>query len=341
MGIRVAHIFNTANVAYYYSHILKKFGVESTVYQSVTPRNVAMSKIMYGYESGNPLNVNLGWLSENLWKRINELYDLRDKYDLIELHEGGGLLGSTIINTFANKKIAHFHGTEIRVKKNYTSGKWLRKQYFRYLMHYDQILLSTPDLVDSIWKNSNALVLLNPIDPTIDELRDKHKENFEYIFFPTRQDDSIKSSESVFKAWEIIRERRPDLHFVAIKWGRNYLEHMSETKGDSRVMWIDPLTRRDYLAYLKGSALVLGQFKLPIYSLIELETIFTRKPLVCYRSAGINEPLDIANEALRLLNNDSYRESSVSKQWMEVEQSYNNEELGKKLYNIYRSLLED
>ena len=339
MRIRVAHIFNTANVAYYYSHILKTYGVESTVYQRVTPRNVAMSKIMYGYESGNPLNVNLGWLSDGFWKRAMDLKDIRDDYDIVELHAGGGLLGSTIVNTFPSRRIAHFHGTEIRVEKDFTSGKWLLKQYFRYAMHYDQIVLSTPDLMKCIWKGTDAVVLLNPIDPTINEFRDKHEEDFEYIFYPTRQDDAIKSSDRVFAAWRIIRERRPDLRLVAIRWGRSYPEHEAETKKDDRVIWIDPLTRRDYIAYLKGAALVLGQFKLPAHGLIELEAIFTGKPLVSYHSSGIDAPSDIANEVLRLLNDDAYRESSTSKQLMEVKPFYDNEKLGMRLYDIYRGVL--
>jgi len=35
--IKVAHIGNNANVAYFYSHLLRKLGVESTVYQTRTP----------------------------------------------------------------------------------------------------------------------------------------------------------------------------------------------------------------------------------------------------------------------------------------------------------------
>ena len=339
MRIKVAHIFNTANIAYYYSHILKTYGVESTVYQRATPRNVAMSKIMYGYESGNPLNVNLGWLSDGFLKRAMDLNDIRDDYDIVELHEGGGLLGSTIVNTFPSRRIAHFHGTEIRVKKDFTSGKWLRKQYFRYAMNYDRIVLSTPDLMQCTWKGADAVVLLNPIDPTINEFRDKREEGFEYIFYPTRQDDAIKSSDRVFAAWRIIRESRPDLRLVAIRWGRNYPEHEAETKGDGRVIWIDPLTRRDYIAYLKGAALVLGQFKLPIYSLIELEAIFAGKPLVSYHSSGIDAPSDVAKEVLRLLNDDAYRESSTNKQLTEIKPLYDNTKLGMQLYDIYRGVL--
>ncbi|MCX6648463.1 MAG: hypothetical protein NTV61_03640 [Candidatus Bathyarchaeota archaeon] len=339
MKIRVAHIFNTANVAYYYSHILKTYGVESTVYQKVTPRSVVMSKIMYGYESGNPLNVDLGWLSDGCLNQAMDLNDIRDDFDIVELHEGGGLLGSTIVNTFPCKRIAHFHGTEIRVEKDFTSGKWLRKQYFRYGMNYDRIVLSTPDLVQCIWKGADAVVLLNPIDPTINEFRNKHEEGFEYIFYPTRQDDAIKSSDRVFAAWRIIRESRQDLHLVAIRWGRNYPEHEAETKGDDRVIWIDPLTRRDYIAYLKGAALVLGQFKLPAHGLIELEAIFAGKPLVSYHFSGIDAPSDIANEVLRLLNDDAYRESSTNKQLSWVKPFYDNEKLGTQLYDIYRGVM--
>lgn len=339
MKIKIAHIFNTANIAYYYSYILKKYGVESKVYQNATPRNVAMSKIMYGYESGNPLNVKLGWLSNNLWKKIIDLNYIRDDFDIVELHEGGGLLGSTIVNSFPCRKIAHFHGTEIRVKKAFTSGKWLRKQYFRYAMNYDKILLSTPDLTQCIWKDAGAIVLLNPVDPTIVEFREKHEEDFDYIFYPTRQDDDAKASDIVFAAWRIVRESRPDLRLVTIRWGRDYLEHEAETKGDNRVIWINPLTRPDYIAYLRGSALVLGQFRLPIHSLIELEAIFSGKPVVSYHTSGVNRPLDIANLVLRLLNNDAYRESSVNRQLKEVKQFYDSEKLGSQLYDIYQDVL--
>jgi len=336
--LKVAHVGNDANVAYFYSHLLRKLGVESTIYQTRTPLNFETQIMNYGYDSGNPLNINLKYLEgKNLVNRVLDLVKIGSEYDVIHLHGGGGLVGSTSTKFTPAKRIGHFHGSDIRRFGPTSQKKRFRLWFFKKIINFDKILVSTPDLIKEVWTGANAEVLLNPLDPVIENIE---RSKGDYIFLPTRHDNFVKGTDRFFRAWRTIRERLPHIKLVTIRWGVDCPRLEENTKDDNRIIWINPLTRTEYIEYLRGSQLVIGQFILDIYSLIELEAIYSGIPLISLHSSKINSPEEIANEAIRLLGNDAHRLMVIKNLKREIEKIYNPDKLSRQLYSIYLELLE-
>lgn len=325
--ISVAHIGNTANIAYYFSHLIKQYSIESTVFQPKSPTAI-MSKIFYGYESGNPLNVNLKFYEQK--NRIAQFRKIANEYDIVELHEGGGFRSVTTRLT-SSKRIAHFHGSELRGKR---LSKRLLRLVFR-LSGFDQILLSTPDLKEFVW-DKKAEVLLNPIDPVISRT---NAASGRFIFLPTRLDDSVKGSQLAFEAWSNIREKLNDLKLVVIRWGSDAQKYENLTKGDDCIVWLDPLNRPEYIKTLSSADLVFGQFKFDILSLVELEAIGAEKPVISVNTSKVSSPEDIANESIRLLVDDNYKQKVKTSQ-QSLLAPYNPKQLSRQLYETYIRVLE-
>ena len=324
--IKVAHIGNTANVAYYYSFLLKQYNVESTIFQTNSPSS-QMVKTYYGYESGNPLNLNLEFYDEK--KKIFKFREIANTYDILELHEGGGFFSPALRITTA-KKIAHFHGTELRSQK---LNKILLRMVLR-LAGFNHIFLSTDDLVNYIW-DKKAEVLLNPIDPYLSSIKTN---SGGYIFLPTRLDDKIKGSNYFFSAWKTIREKLPEIKLIAINWGPDSKKYMNMTNNDKKITWLPLQNRNDYVDILSKADLVVGQFNFNILSLIEEESISLKKPVVSLKASNTNEPKKIANEIVQLFTDKNYLETTINNQSSMIS-PFNSSSLSKQLYNAYIKLL--
>ena len=325
--IRVAHIGNTANVAYYFSYLMKRYNVESTVYQPRIPSS-AMAPIYYGYDSGNPLSIDLQFYQRD--QRLESFRKIANEYDIVELHEGGGFLSPYLRFTSA-KRIAHFHGSELRSK---TYKKRLLRVFFQ-LSRFDHILLSTPDLKDLIW-DKTAEVLLNPIDPLIDSIRSS---DGNYVFYPTRIDEEVKGSDLVFKAWEKIQIKYPDLKLIAVRWGSDAAKYENLTKQDEHVIWLNLLNRQEYVKTLCGASIVLGQFKSNSLGLIELEAISAEKPVLSLNTLNTNQPETISDESIRILEDYNYKNEILKKQ-RNILLPYDHNRLSKQLFDVYCNVLE-
>ena len=313
-------------MAYYYSHLMRSHNVDSKIYQPEYP-SAQMAKTYYGYESGNPLNMDMQFYSRK--DRLHLFREIGKDYDVVELHEGGGFYSTTLLFTPA-KRIAHFHGSELR-------SKGLRKTLLRVgfrLSGFSHILLSTPDLKDHVWSKS-AEVLLNPVDPSIKNTQDQ---SGGYLFLPTRIDDRIKGSNLVFEAWKTIREINHNATLMAINWGPDASRYVSSTKGDDRINWLPLLNRTEYVKALSRATLVLGQFNINILSLIELEAMQAGKPVISLNTSGIRTSSEIAKETIRLLSDDSYRRAVVSEQRRFLA-PYDPELLARQLHNAYTRVL--
>jgi len=87
--------------------------------------------------------------------------------------------------------------------------KGFRLWFFRKVINFDKILVSTPDLIKEVWTGANAEVLLNPLDPVIENIK---RRDGDYIFLPTRHDNFVKGTDRFFHAWRTIREDFPTLN---------------------------------------------------------------------------------------------------------------------------------
>ncbi len=344
-----------ANVAYFLAYIMKKnHNVDSTVFQPKIPRDEPTKKIIYGYESGNPLNNSLKYYN-NKNKFVQHLNTLRfafDDFEIIHLHEGGQVFGSVMAKLSGAKIIRHFHGSDLR--KSWGVPKRAVIKTFYKLIKEDKVLLSTPDLINYLpWHNQRVVAenLPNLLDPTLETVGESEKNRS--IFLPTRHDEDVKRTSIAFKAWKEIREYDDQIVLRTISWGKDFASFFNDYKNDRRIEWLPPLNRIQYIKELEKSTLVWGQFKLRMFGLTELEAMYSNRPI--FTDIDLNaydslppltnlqcrSPKVLSLETKRLLENEEKLKETITYQKKWVEQKYNPKIISGKLYNIYSSLLND
>jgi glycosyltransferase involved in cell wall biosynthesis len=280
--MKVAHLGNIANVAYFLANAMKtNYNVDSIIYLPITPSSESAKKIIYGYESGNPLNLIIRYYKNpnKLLRHINILKLALDDFDVIHLHEGGQISGSLMAKISGAKIIRHFHGSDIR-KPWVTTKRNLIKLFYKIIKE-DKVILATSDLLNYLPYNYQKMIaetLPNLIDPmllTTDELL-----SGQVIFLPTRHDEDTKKTSIAFKAWMKLKETNDKVILKTISWGKNYSSFKNTLKKDERVHWLPPLNRRQYIDELNQSTVIWGQFQLGRFGLTELEAMYCRRPLI-------------------------------------------------------------
>jgi Glycosyl transferase 4-like len=343
--LKILHVGNTANIAYYLSYYLtKNFNVKSDILQTKNPRNEFAYKMIYGYESGNPLNQEIKWYHSDYFKRIKDFKIIKDeKYDILHIHTGGSLINTMLCKFSGKKTIIHYHGSDLR-ENNYKNNivKSLNK-----IIKYDYTFISTPDLAKYI-NDVNFMYLPNPLDPNL--LINNTINEEKYIFFPTRHDEKTKKTSIAFEAWNILKKYDKDITLRTIKWGSNW-EYLKEiNKNEPRVIWMDPLNRSDYIKTLMNASIIWGQFELGIMSLIELETLYINKPLITYINNELYNDLsdysnlkakstkEIFEETLNIIKNIDRYDGRYLNYW--VNKHHNSREISKNIYDVYKKIVE-
>jgi hypothetical protein len=327
--IKVAYITSDIiGVPYSYCVLLKKYGVETVLY-----RRISKSKRKYGGMSGNPLNIDIRYLKDNFILRYLQIFKLNFDYDILHLHEGGGIFESIFCGFGKAKIIYHFHGSPIRENMpNFTIYSKIRKMYWKYLGIHSKALVSTSDLLQH-WKG--AELLLDPIDQTI--LKRKTQRNIDqpYILSPHYCDNGIKGTNIVFSAWNILKKKYPKYTLHVINFGKDAPYYKKLTESDKTVIWHDFLPREDFINLLSGATVNWGEFIIPAYGLTEIEAFSLGVPDI----SGPNiTDVELAERTENLVLDSELRSIVIEKQKQIVER-YNSDILSKKLYEIYMEVL--
>lgn len=352
--MKVAHLGNIANVAYFLAYVMKtSYNIDSIIYLPKTPLSEPAKKIIYGYESGNPLNLVFRYYNNpnKLLHHINILKIASDDFDIIHLHEGGQISGSLMAKISGAKIIRHFHGSDIR-KTWMTPKRNLIKTCYKIIKE-DKVLLATSDLLDYLPFNHQKMLaetLPNMIDPMVLTIGEPSTD--QVIFLPTRHDEDTKKTSLAFKAWTQIKETNDKVILKTISWGKNYTSFKDALKKDDRVLWLPPLNRRQYVDELSKSTIIWGQFQLRRFGLTELEAMYSMRPVItkvdvnAYDSlpqlpnfeCDTPEKLAALTESFLVEKDEREHVATILKKW--VDQKNDPQKIAAKLKQIYDSLCE-
>jgi len=155
--MKVLHIWNTAGVAGYIAEYLYEYhDIESKVLwrKEHDPYNQATSKVKY---------VDGGTIRFHLMCLINAMF-----YNIIHFHSIDRWLKYYKFLFPKKLIIIHYHGTEIR-------HNWKKRK--RYWKHADKIIVSTPDLIESIHAPKEVIHIPNMVNFKLCEV---YKDNNKY-----------------------------------------------------------------------------------------------------------------------------------------------------------------
>ena len=328
MAIKIAHITSDViGVPYVYCVLMKKLGLNMVLYT----RNLDDSHVNF---SDNSQNVDMRYLEENPILRYIQILKLNNEYDILHLHDGGGFLEAIFCGFSKAKIIYHFHGSQIREgMPNFTKFTQIRKMYWKNIGIHSKVLVSTPDLLPH-WKG--AELLLDPIDQAIFQVPKIQDVNHPYILSPHWCDDSIKGTNIVFSAWQILKEKFPNMSLHVINWGKDADFYKNLTKNDSSVIWHELLPRKKFFELLSGATIFWGQFILPIYSLSEIEAFVMKIPVVSESNISY---VELVKRTEKLILDDKICSDMLEKQ-NQILLKYDSDILSKQLYNIYMDVLD-
>jgi glycosyltransferase involved in cell wall biosynthesis len=243
----------------------------------------------------------IDWL--DLVRRIR-----RGRYDLVHIHYAYlGNLGA--IGRFPY--VLHCHGTDLR-GANRLTGPLIR----RAMKRARHVFYSTPDL--DAWAlplRPDAEFLPNPID-TETFRPDRPSSEGEGIFVYSVLTE-VKGAGKILEACRILARERPDVRITAIASGP-YAPLFEELPN---VRMIARQPRWKLPAIINEHALILGQTKLGIAGMAELEAMACARPVVAWFTMGAaytdapplfspETPAGIAGAAMDLLDDPAGRDEA-------------------------------
>ncbi|AEA11517.1 hypothetical protein TUZN_0011 [Thermoproteus uzoniensis 768-20] len=305
----IAQVGYVANVPYFLTYALMSKGFESINLLPEDIVNSKFAKIFYGSRyNGNPLNVRLIPIKGTGLVYINKLahkfkYFSREKFLIAHLHIGSALrdhLFLWFLEKLYKKKIKlafEFHGTDLR---NLSSSK---AKFLRYI--YNTFLVSTPDLITYCEAlELPCMWLPNVVDPyyilfiknKIENIIYNKKHNIEKglikVLIPTRLDEHKNLQLFYEMLSEAVKNIDFYIHITHIVWpetvdafiNRVLPTYKHLTKNKNIKFKVLPLQNRyDLLSLYLDSNVVIGQFKLGILSLTELEALATLNHVIMSR----------------------------------------------------------
>jgi glycosyltransferase involved in cell wall biosynthesis len=326
--MKVAYVTSqVVGVPYSLCVIMKKLGVETVLYR----RKIGNKG--YGANSGNPLNVDVRFLSENPILRYIQILKINNEYNIIHLHDGGGIFEAVFCGFGKAKVIYHFHGSSIRDSTpNFNIMTYIKKMYWMYFGIHSKALVSTADLL-SHWKG--AELLLDPMDQTISQKHGLPNTDHPYILSSHSCDDGIKGTFKVFCAWDVLKRIFPKYSLHVVDWGRDAPYYKNLTKNDPSVIWHNFIPREEFIDLMVGATVNWGEFVIPAYGLTELEAFAMGVPDV----TGIDiTDITLAEKTEKIILDDKFR-SAVLETQKQIVLKYDPDKISKHLYNIYMDVL--
>lgn len=255
MAVKVLHLGEVAGVANSLCHVLNESeewnAVHSLLLPNVTP--------------GQPLKTQrLAIISKALTIRRRATEEIESvEPDLIHVHWARL---KPFIGRAHRPIIVHAHGSDVR-----DSSGVFSKLVTQSMSRADCRLVSTPDLLphmptDSLW-------LPNPVDTDFFSPRGNQPEPRTLFIFARFME--VKGAQELLTACEVLRHQLPHVKVVGIAGGE--FDPQAKALGVKLLPFMDGEAIR---ASLEQASLVVGQQKLGILSLSELETMAMQRPLL-------------------------------------------------------------
>lgn len=230
----------------------------------------------------------IDFVDSEIWKMRKYLRERAHHYDLVHTTAWRGGLAAYL------EKIPytlHLHGSDIR--SDFWSADPLRRwAYRKVLFSAIEVAVSTPDLIPFVkiaGLEKRVSWIPNPVDPMflkepdeerIREIRENLLKERELLLFSPNRLDPIKGITTIFKAIKSL-QREHNFTFVQINWTKRGGEaFLKELPDNTRL--ILPTKRKGFPAYLAASDIVIGQAKVGVYGMTEIEAAILGKPVTVY-----------------------------------------------------------
>lgn len=290
------------------------------------PQNLRDGQRIFGYKSevlsfgehrfkyGADISFSL---HDSISRKINTLYNIIKisfQYDVLHFHTSS--LHSTgldllIWKSLGKKVVIHYHGSEIRNKK-----QPLLQKYFS-----DRYIVSTPDLLAFV---PNSVWLPNPIDTKkylfIESNQQDHK--MRILHAPSKR--SIKGTEYILQAIEKLKREGYDIEFILL----------------------ENVPHDEVLKQIELSDIIVDQLILGWYGVFSIEAMCIGRPVLCYIRQDLLEthselPIlnttskSIYNNLIKLIENPKERIELGAKGRTYVEKVHDSRVIANELINLY------
>lgn len=163
--------------------------------------------------------------------------------------------------------VVHAHGTDVRAIAGVR-----RSLLDSIFAQADAILAATPDLIE--WLPNRAVFLPNPVDTHgfefTPDLPDESRDVFVFAAL-----NPIKGAEELLELVQLLRRQRPQTTVTAIAMGS-----LSDEFAAAGVKMVPFQTQAGLAKLLQGHKVVLGQRKLGILSVSEMQAMSIGRPVV-------------------------------------------------------------
>lgn len=203
----------------------------------------------------------------------------RGGYDLVHIHYAYfGLLG--IIGRFPY--IIHCHGTDVRSNLYRPLFRGVTRLSIRRAL---KVYFSTPDLAEHVTPVApKAEFLPNPIDTRVFDYADDQVSSSDplRVLIISRLEE-IKGVGEAFSALDLLREKHSGLpvEVTCFDWGADAAAHKACYQ-DHGVKFLSRAPYEKMPEIIAAHDIVIGQLKLGIISMAELEAMASGKPVIGY-----------------------------------------------------------
>ncbi len=261
--MKVLHVNNVADVPNQLVRGLVKLGVDAELYQPY----------IGGFSVGKLGKVKVAT------RRLADIKNVADEikrknFELVHIHYAYfGLLG--VLGRFPFW--LHCHGTDVRRNLNHPLYK---VPTVTSLKKAERVLYSTPDLKTHIDRiRTDGIYLPNPIDTDAYSPLETSRlpTPVKRILLISRIEE-IKGAAQTFAAASILKKRFPKIEIAAPKWG----PELAKYESNQAVDFFPRVPYEEMASLINGFDIVVGQTKLGILSMSELEAMACAKPLICH-----------------------------------------------------------
>jgi hypothetical protein len=198
------------------------------------------------------------------------------RVDLLHIHSGSMLHHTRFV---PKKYVLTLHGTDIRSLQY--EPQW-QKSIRDGVRRAASVMYTTPDLREHvIGLRPDAIYLPVPVTLSTLPRRSVDESGTPRIFFVSRWDDSKGAVEQLATARELIRLSRGRYEVVGLDWGPH-----TAAAASAGVNLVPKMSHQDYLKFLAGSAVAVGQSS-GVLGSSELEALGIGVPLYMPLGEGL------------------------------------------------------
>ncbi len=273
------------------------------------------------------------------------------------IHAHGSILSGTLSYFISKKLKVPFIITEHQGPFTMTSENFWKRMWTRFIMQKADAVLTVSNHLKQEILNTNIhpkqiIVTHNPVDTDLFNLKNKHYHHT--VLFVGRL-DNFKGALRCVKAFELIHEKFPDWTFTIVGDGEDkvpiisYLENKPVLQ--SKIRLTGQLSKAEIADEMKQSAFLVFPSKHESFGLVITEALSSGLPVIVGNTTAPKEFVNEANGLLvpydnvleisaamdHMMKHPNHYDSEKIRQ--NIVTSFGFENFGKKMVDIYRSLM--